>query len=116
MPGDLMFGAWVRSDTGFNKYSGQFNGLPAEQNRSVLMLSVVVCEKPMTKPCNWYGKIWDYMGYPADDEVNDTDVPGYRCYAKAIDLEQLSDHDAMETAIAAWCACASQKLNTPIGV
>lgn len=115
MPGDLMFGAWVRSDTDFDKYSGQFNGLPAEQSRSVLVLSVVVCETPMAKPCNWYGKIWDYMGYPEDDEVNDTDVPGYRCYAKSIDLEQLSDRDAIETAIADGCARASQKLNTPIG-
>lgn len=115
MPGDLMFGAWVRSDTDFDKYSGQFNGLPAEQSSSVLVLSVVVCEKPMAKPCNWYGKIWNYVGYPENDEVNDSDVSGYRCYAKSIDLEQLSDRDSIETAIADWCARASQKLNTPIG-
>ena len=55
------------------------------------------------------------MGYPKDDEVNDADVPGYRCYAKSIDLEQLSNRDAIETAISDWCTRASQKLNTPIG-
>lgn len=112
--GDLMFGAWVRSDTGFDKHSGQFSELPAEQTRSVLVLSVVICDTPMKKPCNWYGSVWCGIGYPEDGEVNDTDLPGYRCYSKAIELDQLSDRDAIETAIDNWRADACHKLGTPL--
>ncbi|OEC34465.1 hypothetical protein SAMN05216600_11769 [Pseudomonas cuatrocienegasensis] len=115
LPGDMMFGAWVRSDTGFDKHSGLFDNQPVEQTQSVLVLSVVVCDQPMATPCNWYGKIWNGMDYPQDGEVNATDVPGYRCYAQSIALEQLSDRSAIETALADWCARASHKLNTPIG-
>ncbi|MGE8361680.1 hypothetical protein [Pseudomonas sp.] len=113
-PGDLMFGAWVRSDTGFDKHNVAFNDETAEKTESLLVLSVVICDTPLAAPCNWYDKIWCGIDYPDDGEVNETDVPGYRCYAKSIPLEQLADRNAAEAAIAEWCSQASRKLNTPI--
>ncbi|WP_454254133.1 hypothetical protein [Pseudomonas sp. Marseille-Q8238] len=113
--GDLMFGAWVRSDTGFDKHLGTFNKSP-EDAQSSLLLSVVICDTPLPAPCNWYDRIWCGIGYPEDGEVNDTDLPGYRCYAKAIVLDQLSDRTAIETAIDNWRAGASHKLGTPIAL
>lgn len=114
LAGDLMFGAWVRSDTGFDKHSGKFDGQPAEQTQSALVLSVVICDTPNTPPCNWYSNIWCQMTYPEDGEVNHEDVMGYRCYSQAISLEHLSDKTAVENAIDAWCAAASAKLDWPI--
>ncbi|WP_032881792.1 hypothetical protein [Pseudomonas sp. PAMC 25886] len=113
--GDLMFGAWVRSDTGFDKHSGKFDGRAAEQTDSALVLSVVVCDIPAKAPCNLYADIWCGIDYPEDGEVNDSDVHGYRCFAQSIPLEQLSDQAAVDHAIATWCAQASDKLDKPIG-
>ncbi|WP_339847630.1 hypothetical protein [uncultured Halopseudomonas sp.] len=114
-PGDLMFGAWVRSDTGFDKFTGEFSDKPVEQTRSELMLSVVVCDTPAPKPCNWYGNVWPAIDYPEDGEVNDHDLPGYRCFAKAIDLAQLGDKIAIDKAINDWRAVALMKLGLPSG-
>ncbi|AIG01934.1 Uncharacterised protein [Pseudomonas fluorescens] len=114
LAGDLMFGAWVRSDTGFDKYSGTFDELSAEQTQSALVLSVVICDTPATPPCNWYSSIWCQMAYPEHGEVNHEDVKGYRCYSQAIPLEQLSDKSAVDNAIDAWCTAASDKLDWPI--
>lgn len=114
LPGDLMFGAWIRSDTGFDKYSGQFSSEPVEQTHSELVLSVVVCDKPADQPCNWYYKIWHSVGYPEDGEVNAADLPGYRCFAKAIPLERLANKVAIAAALDEWCVLASQQLDVPI--
>lgn len=113
--GDLMFGAWVRSDTGFDKSSGKFDGQAAEQTDSALVLSVVVCDIPAKAPCNLYSDIWCGIYYPKDGEVNGSDVRGYRCFAQSIPLELLSDQAAVDHAIATWCAQASDKLDKPIG-
>lgn len=114
LPGDLMFGAWIRSDTGFDKYSGQFSSEPVEQTRSELVLSVVVCDTPAAEPRNWYGTVWHSIGYPKDGEVNAADLPGYRCFAKAIPLEQLADKVAIEAALDEWCMLASKQLDMHI--
>lgn len=114
LPGDLMYGAWVRTDTGFDKFSGAFDSLPVEQTSSVLVLSVVVCDQPLAKPCNWYGSIWRNMDYPEDGGVNGTDVPGYRCFAKAIPLDQLGSKADIETALESWRAAASRALDFPV--
>lgn len=112
-PGDLMFGAWIRSDTGFDKHSGQFNAAP-EHTRSELVLSVVVCDTPAATRCNWYQHVWCGIDYPADGEVNSTDLPGYRCFAKAIPLANLVDQAAINDALGVWCAHASKQLNLPL--
>ncbi|PRN03457.1 hypothetical protein A0O30_16635 [Pseudomonas sp. LLC-1] len=112
--GDLMFGAWIRSDTGFDKQAGTFVCDPAEQTRSELVLSVVICDKPSEG--NWYHKYWLGIDYPEDGEVNSTDVPGYRCFSKPIPLAQLTDKAAVEAALGAWCADASDKLDTTISL
>lgn len=109
-PGDLMFGAWIRSDTGYDKYSGEFSDEPVEKTRSELVLSVVVCDEPAAKPCNWYGNVWAAMDYPENGEVNDWDLPGYRCFADAIVLTRLTDKAAITAAIAEWRALATRKL------
>ncbi|QHG62962.1 hypothetical protein [Pseudomonas putida] len=113
-PGDLMFGAWIRSDTGFDKHTGNYSGEPAESSRSELVLSVVICDEP--KEGNWYNEYWTNIGYPEHGEVNSTDMPGYRCYANAIPLAQLADSASVDAALRTWCAHASAKLDTPIGL
>ncbi|MDR2319420.1 MAG: hypothetical protein LBF06_23825 [Pseudomonas sp.] len=113
-PGDLMFGAWIRSDTGFDKHSGKYSGEPAESSRSELVLSVVICDEP--KEGNWYNEYWINIDYPEYGEVNSTDMPGYRCYANAIPLAQLADSASVDAALRTWCTHASAKLDTPIGL
>lgn len=110
---DLMYGAWVRSDTGFDIHSGTFNDTPIEQTRSELVLSVVVCDVPGPAPYNWYFNVWQGMDYPEDGEVNSTDLPGYRCFSKTIPLEQLGDEAAIKAAVEEWRCLASQKLELP---
>lgn len=112
-PGDCMFGAWVRSDTGFDKHSGQLSSEPVEQTRSVLVLSVVVCDLPAPRPFNWYGKVWRGIDYPADGGVNATDLPGYRCFSKAIALDQLTQKPAIDAALDEWRTLASRALDLP---
>lgn len=111
--GDMMLGAWIRSDTGFDKHSGQLSSVP-EQTRSELVLSVVVCDTPAAKPCNWFGKVWQGIDYPEDGEVNATDLPGYRCFAKAIPLDQLADKTAIEAALDEWRRLASRQLDLSV--
>lgn len=113
-PGDLMFGAWIRSDTGFDQHSGLFSPESVEQTSSELVLSVVVCDVPAAQPCNWYGTVWQGIDYPEDGEVNATDLPGYRCFAKAIALEQLADKAAVEAALEDWRTLASRRLDLPV--
>ncbi|WP_022964709.1 hypothetical protein [Halopseudomonas pelagia] len=112
--GDLMYGAWVRSDTGFDIYSGQFNSMPVEQARSELVLSVVVCDEPAAAPYNWYAKVWQGMDYPEDGEINSTDLPGYRCFSKTIPLERLEDESAIKAVLEEWRCLAGQKLSLPV--
>lgn len=114
LAGDLMFGAWIRSDTGFDQYSGQFSPEPVEQTRSELVLSVVVCDRPGAKPCNWFGNVWQGIDYPEDGEVNATDLPGYRCFSKAIALDQLADKAAIEAALDGWRTLASRRLGLSV--
>ncbi|QXI38904.1 hypothetical protein [Pseudomonas xantholysinigenes] len=111
--GDLMFGAWVRSDTGYDKFTGQFSGAPAEATQTILVLSVVICDVP-EKDGNWHRDVWSSISYPLDGAINDQDKPGYRCFAKAIPLEQLGDKLAIDSALQAWCLAASQTLDVPI--
>lgn len=111
-PGDLMFGAWIRSDTGFDADSGKFTTEP-ELARSELVLSVVVCDKPEDNPRNWYPQIWCDIGYPADGKVNE-DVVGYRCFSKAIPLARLVDRAAINDALTEWCSIASERLGLTI--
>lgn len=113
--GDLMFGAWVRSDTGYDKYEGQFSEQTAEQTSSVIVLSVLICDGPAPEPRNWYWDIWCCIDYPQDGEVNDSDIAGYRCFTQAIPLAQLGDKAAVESALDSWCAKASKKLDFQIG-
>jgi len=112
--GDLMFCAWVRSDTGFDQYSGEFSPEPVEQTRSELVLSVVVCDIPAAKPCNWYGNVWQGIDYPEDGQMNVTDLPGYRCFSKAIALAKLADKAAIQAALDEWRTLASRKLELPV--
>ncbi|MCL8300166.1 hypothetical protein N5I28_08075 [Pseudomonas mosselii] len=112
LKGDLMFGAWVRSDTGYNKYTGQFSDTPVVATESELLISVVICDVPA--PGNWYWNVWSAISYPADGEVNDQDKPGYRCFAKAVPLAQLADKVAIDSALHRWCLEASQKLDAEI--
>lgn len=114
--GDQMFGAWIRSDTGFDKYSGRFVDEPIDEARSELVLSVVMCDTPAPAPCNWYNRVWCGIPYPPDGTVGHSDaVPGYRCYAKAIALEALADQVAVDRAIDDWCDAASEALGVPVG-
>lgn len=110
--GDLMFGVWVRSDTGYDKYTGQFSDLAVEATTSKLVLSVVVCDTPAEG--NWYRDAWLTIDYPEDGQVNDQSKPGYRCFAQAIGLEHLADKAAIDAALQAWCLAASQKLDVQI--
>lgn len=113
LAGDLMFGAWVRSDTGFNKRDGSFRSEAVEDTRSELVLSVVVCEEDGTG-INWYHNVWVAIKYPVDGQVNATDKPGYRCFAKAIPLAELADKASIDAALRTWCADATAKLGTSI--
>jgi hypothetical protein len=103
LPGDLMFGAWVRSDTGFDKYQGVYTEKSAELSQSVLVLSVVICDEPNDLPGNWFNKVWNPLPYPKDGEVGESkSVPGYRVYSNSIDLAELADQLSVDAAIEKW--------------
>lgn len=115
--GDQMFGAWVRSDTGFNKYQHCYTDETAETCRSLLVLSVVICDQPSDQSCNWYSKVWNLLPYPKDGEVgSNAAVPGYRVYSNSIDLAELGDQAAVDAAIDHWRKAASIALGHTIGV
>ena len=103
LPGDLMFGAWVRSDTGFDKYQGIYTEKSAEASQSVLVLCVVICDEPNDHPGNWFNKVWNPLPYPKDGEVGTSEsVPGYRVYSNSIDLAELADQLSVDSAIVKW--------------
>lgn len=115
LPGDLMFGAWVRSDTGFDKYQGIYKGETAEASKSLIVLSVVICDTPNDNPGNWYNKVWNPLPYPEDGEVGVSEaVPGYRVYAKSIDLAGLADQVSVDAAIDQWRKDAATALKVPL--
>lgn len=115
--GDLMFGAWIRSDTGYDKYEGKFDGRTAEACQSLLVLSAVVCDQPKDEPFNWYQDVWCPLPYPSlGNAGKHDDVPGYRVYADSIDLASLGDQQAVNTTVDSWIQAASSALNTIIGV
>ena len=114
--GDQMFGAWIRSDTGFDKYSKTFSQESVEKTHSELVLSVVVCDTPAKAPYNWYSKVWCGIPYPADGTVGTaSEVPGYRCYVKAIPLAALADQSSVNDMIDSWLSAASKALGLQIG-
>lgn len=114
LPGDLMFGAWVRSDTGFDKYQGVYIEQTAEASKSLLVLSVVICDTPNDTPGNWYSKVWNPLPYPKDGEVGTSDfVPGYRVYSNSIDMAELEDQHSVDAAIEKWRKNAATALNVP---
>lgn len=111
-----MFGAWVRSDTGFDNYQGKFTDALPESTTSELVLSVVVCDQPGPEPYNWYGRAWLGIPYPENGTVGQTaDVPGYRVYAKSINLAELGDQAGVNTAIEQWRVEASDALGCTVG-
>jgi len=115
LPGDLMFGAWVRSDTGFDKYQGIYTKETADVSKSILVLSVVICDKPNDKPGNWYNKVWNPLPYPEDGEVGTTEsVPGYRVYSNSIDLAELADQLSVDAAIEKWRKDAATALSVSL--
>ncbi|MGX9567208.1 hypothetical protein [Pseudomonas sp. CFBP 5748] len=115
LPGDLMFGAWVRSDTGFDKYQGIYTEETAEVSKSILVLSVVICDKPNDNPGNWYNKVWNPLPYPEDGEVGTTEsVPGYRVYSNSIDLAELADQLSVDAAIEKWRKDAATALSVSL--
>lgn len=115
LPGDLMFGAWVRSDTGFDKFQEAYTKEAAEVSKSVLVLSVVICDQPNESPENWYSKVWLPLPYPEDGEVCGSDaVPGYRIYCNSIDLAELADQFSVDAAIGKWRKDAAIALNVPL--
>jgi methyl-accepting chemotaxis protein len=91
----------------------EFDGSEPEGTRSLLVLSVVVCDVPASLPFDWFDNIWCAIRYPSEDEVNTSDVSGYRCYVMSIPLEQLSDRSAVDAAIENWCARAADSLSVP---
>lgn len=114
--GDQMFGVWIRSDTGFDKYNKKFSSEAVEQTRSELVLSVVVCDSPAAAPYDWYSNVWCGIPYPADGAVGASDdVPGYRCYVKAVPLALLADQSSVNASIDTWCMDASYALGVPVG-
>ncbi|WP_244529026.1 MULTISPECIES: hypothetical protein [Pseudomonas] len=114
--GDQMFGAWVRSDTGFDNYQGKFTDALPESTTSELVLSVVVCDQPGPEPYNWYDRAWLGIPYPENGTVGQTaDVPGYRVYAKSINLAELGDQAGVNTAIEQWRVEASDALGCTVG-
>ncbi|MNJ24981.1 hypothetical protein D3C77_194130 [compost metagenome] len=115
LPGDLMFGAWVRSDTGFDKYQGIYTEKTAEASRSVLVLSVVICDEPNDNPGNWFNKVWNSLPYPEDGEVgNSESVPGYRVFSNSIDLAELTDQLSVDAAIEKWRKDAATALSVSL--
>lgn len=115
LPGDLMFGAWVRSDTGFDKYQGIYKEEAAETSSSALVLSVVICDMPNDNPGNWYIKVWNPLPYPEDGKVGASpSVPGYRVYSKSINLAKLADQLSVDSAIEQWRKEAATALNVPL--
>jgi hypothetical protein len=111
LEGDQLFGSWIRSDTGLDKYSAQFDGSEPEGTRSLLVLSVVVCDVPAPLPFDWFDNVWCAIRYPSEGEVNTSDASGYRCYVMSIPLEPLSDRSAVDAAIENWCARAVPALD-----
>lgn len=115
LPGDLMFGAWVRSDTGFDKYQGIYKEETAEASKSILVLSVVICDVPNDNPGNWYIKVWNPLPYPEDGKVGTSEsVPGYRVYSKSINLAELADQLSVDSAIDKWRKEAATALNVSL--
>ncbi|MGS0737950.1 hypothetical protein ACVBEG_15700 [Pseudomonas sp. GG8] len=115
LPGDLMFGAWVRSDTGFDKYQGIYTEKTAEISKSVLVLSVVICDKLNDSPGNWYNKVWNPLPYPEDGKVGTSEsVPGYRVYSNSIDLAELADQLSVDASIEKWRKDAATALNVSL--
>lgn len=114
LPGDLMFGAWVRSDTGFDKYQGCYTAETVEQCSSILVLSVVICDEPNEIPGNWFNKVWNPLPYPEDGQVGSSEaVPGYRVYSKNIEMSTLSDQEAVDVTIEKWRRDAAIALGVP---
>lgn len=114
--GDQIFGVWIRSDTGFDKYNNQFSDEAVELTHSELVLSVVVCDTPAAAPYNWYSRVWCGIPYPADGTVGTSDdVPGYRCYVKAVPLVSLADQSSVNASIDTWCMAASDALGLRVG-
>lgn len=116
LPGDVMFGAWVRSDTGFDKHTSCFGDLPAEETSSEVVLSAVVCRDAPAGKFNWYDHAWCGIDYPEDGHVNDTDLPGFACYTKAAPLAAFADAASIEHTLGAWCAEAGTKLGIPLAL
>jgi hypothetical protein len=115
MPGDLMFGAWVQSDTGFDKYQGMYTEESVEVSKSVLVLSVVICDQQNDTPGNWYIKVWNPLPYPEDGKVGASEtVPGYRVYAKRINFAELADQASVDSAIEKWRKDAATALSVPL--
>lgn len=113
---DQLFGVWVRSDTGFDYASGQFTIPDPASSESVLVLSVVVCDAPQRKACNWYHDVWCAMPYPPCGEVRaNEEVPGYRIFSDTIDLAKLSSQQEVDAAIERWRLAASEALKVQIG-
>lgn len=115
LPGDLMFGAWVRSDTGFDKYQGIYTEKTAEFSKSLLVLCVVICDVPNDIEGNWYNKVWNPLPYPKDGEVGTSEsLPGYRVYSNSIDLAELADQVSVDAAIEKWRKNAATALNVSL--
>ena len=115
LSGDLMFGAWVRSDTGFDKYQGHYTTKTAEASTSILVLSVVICDEPNDIIGNWFNKVWNPLPYPEDGQVGSSEsVPGYRVYSKSIELAELADQHSVDTAIGKWRKDAAIALGVPL--
>lgn len=115
-PGDQMFGAWVRSDTGFDKYHGRFTSESPEHTDSELVLSVVVCDQPGPEPYNWYSKVWLGIPYSDNGTVGQSpNVPGYRVYTRSIKLAVLGDQASVDSAIEQWRIGASNALACTVG-
>lgn len=114
LPGDLMFGAWVRSDTGFDKYQGHYTTRTAEDSQSILVVSVVICDEPNKTLGNWYNKVWNQLPYPEDGQVGRSEsVPGYRVYSNSIELAELADQHSVDAAIEKWRKDAAIALGVP---